>query len=240
MLTDRQVQLLDYIIQEYMENSKPVGSTYLVQKYNLDCSAATVRNEMADLIEQGFLEMMHSSSGRIPTSMAFRFFLQELLKEEEIPVLQEVAIKQQVWPARYEIHRMLKELTSVLSDFLKELTVATIDDGYITYSGAVNMLNAKEFWDIEATKSALRLVDNFGLLNEILKKPAYGGDNDVCCLIGEELPGEALAQSSLVSARYETPKTSGYVTVFGSIRMDYEKIIPAVRYAKNLVEEFLQ
>jgi len=223
-----------------MQSPKPVGSTYLVQKYDLGCSAATVRNEMADLIDQGFLEMVHTSSGRVPTPMAYRFFLQELLEEEEMPVLQEVAIKQQVWPSRYEIHKLLRELVSTLSDFTKELTIATTDDGFITHAGAVNMLDDKEFWDIEVAKAALHLVDSYELLNDVLKKPAYGSTQDVHCLIGEDLPGEALSSCSIATARFETPKKSGYIAILGPARMNYEKIIPSIRYAKNLVQELIQ
>jgi len=223
-----------------MESPKPVGSTYLVQKYNLGCSAATVRNEMADLINQGFLEMMHTSSGRVPTSMAYRYFLQELLEEEEIPVLQEVAIKQQVWPARYEIHKLLRELVTTLAEFTKELTIATTDEGFVTYAGAVNMLEEKEFWDIEVAKSALQLVDSYELLTDILKKPAYDNSRDVFCLIGDDLPGSELTQCSIATAKYETPKKSGYLAVLGPARMNYERIIPSLRYAKNLVQDLIQ
>lgn len=223
-----------------MESPKPVGSTYLVQKYNLGCSAATVRNEMADLIDQGFLEMMHTSSGRVPTSMAYRYFLQELLEEEEIPVLQEVAIKQQVWPARYEIHKLLRELVTTVADFTKELTIATTDDGFVVHAGAVNMLDEKEFWDIEVAKAALHLMDSYELLNDILKKPAYDDARDIHCLIGEDLPGASLRQCSIATTKYETPKNKGYLAILGPARMNYEKIIPSLRYAKNLVQELTQ
>ena len=240
MLSNRQTQLLNYIIQEYMESPRPVGSTYLVQKYKLDCSAATVRNEMADLIDQGFLEMMHTSSGRVPTSMAYRFFLQELLEEDEIPVLQEVAIKQQVWPARYEIYKLLQELVSATSDFTKEMTVATTADGFVVHAGASHLLDDKEFWDIEVAKVALELVDNYESLTDILSKPSYTDSSEVQCLIGDDLPGDKLSQCSVASTKYQTPKKSGYIAVLGPARMDYEKIIPSLRYAKKLVEELVE
>jgi transcriptional regulator of heat shock response len=240
MLSDRQIQLLAHIIDEYMESPRPVGSTYLVKKYDLDCSAATVRNEMAELIEQGFLEMLHTSSGRIPTSQAYKFFLQELLEEDEIPVLQEVAIKQQVWGARYEIHKLLQELVTALADFTKELTIATTEEGFITHSGSVNLLNEKEFWDIEVAKSALSLVDRYELLRDILKKPPYDDSQQVYCLVGDDLPGENLKQCSIATTKYITPRSTGFLAVLGPARMNYEKIIPAVRYAKNLIEELVQ
>ncbi len=232
--------MLAYIIEEYMESPKPVGSTYLVQKYNLDCSAATVRNEMAELIERGFLEMLHTSSGRIPTPQAYKFFLQELLQEDEIPVLQEVAIKQQVWSVRYEMHKLLKELTAALSDFTKQLSIATMDEGFITHSGSVYLLDEKEFWDIEVAKAALDLVDRYELLKQVLNKPPYDGSQEVYCLVGDDLPGQSLKQCSIATTRYKARSGSGHIAVLGPARMSYEKIIPAVRYAKNLIEELAQ
>ncbi len=240
MLSTRQAQLLEYILQEYMESPKPVGSTYLVKKYKLDCSAATVRNEMAELIEMGFLEMLHTSSGRIPTSMAYRFFLQEILKENEIPVLQEVSIKQQVWPSRYEFHKFLREIVSSLAEFTKQLALATTTDGFLIYSGAVNVLDEKEFWDIEVAKSALYLADHYELLNNILSKAVYAKDQEIYCLIGDDLPNENLRQCCLAATKYKTPRKSGYVAILGPARMEYEKVIPSLKYTKNLIEELTQ
>ena len=223
-----------------MESPEPVGSTYLVKKYKLDCSAATVRNEMAELINLGFLEMLHTSSGRVPTSMAYRFFLQEILEEDEMPVLQEVAIKQQVWPSRYEFHKFLREIVSSLAEFTKQLVLATTSNGFLIYSGAVNVLDEKEFWDIEVAKSALYLADHYELLNSILSKPAHTKNQEVFCLIGDDLPNENLKQCCLAATKYKTPQKSGYVAVLGPARMEYEKVIPSLKYAKSLIEELAQ
>lgn len=223
-----------------MQSPKPVGSTYLVKKYKLDYSAATVRNEMADLIEKGFLDMLHTSSGRVPTPMAYRFYLQELMDEGEVPVLQEVAIKQRVWPARYEIHKLLREIAGAIAEFTKELTVATTTEGYLTHAGAVNLLDEKEFWDIEVAKAALHIVDNYEVLNDILAKPAYNTEEGVYCLIGDDLPYESLEQCCVASTQYVTPNKKGYIAVLGPARMNYEKIFPSLKYAKNLVEELIQ
>mgnify|MGYP006288121637 CR=1 FL=1 len=223
-----------------MESPKPVGSTYLVKKYDLNYSAATVRNEMAELIEKGFLDMLHTSSGRVPTSMGYRFYLEELLEEEEMPVLQEVAIKQQVWPARYEFHKLLREIVNSLAEFTKQLTVATTDNKFSIHAGAVNILDEKEFWDIEVAKSALYLLDNYEVLNSILSKPSYGADRKVYCLIGEDLPNENLRQCCIASTKYELPNRSGYIAIIGPARMPYEKVLPALKYAKELVEDLAQ
>ena len=236
MLTERQIQLLNTIISEYIESSEPVGSQVLVTKYKLRCSAATVRNEMARLIEEGFLEMLHTSSGRVPTPMAYKLFVTDFMQEEELPVLQEVAIKQRLWPARFQFEKMLRQAAVALSDITKELAVATTDDGYIVHAGAVNILDNKEFWDIEVAKSALHLLDRPELLEQVFKKGA-AGSNEVKCVFGEDTGMENLSQCGIVYTEYNSGNKNGYIAVLGPSRMKYQKIVPTVRYAKKLIEE---
>jgi len=235
MLTDRQIQLLNTIISEYIDSSEPVGSQILVTKYKLKFSAATVRNEMARLIEEGFLEMLHTSSGRVPTAMAYKFYLSDMMEEEELPVLQEVAMKQRLWPARFEFEKMLRQAVIALSDTTKELALVTTDDGYVVHAGAVNVLDNKEFWDIDVARTALQLLDRYELLEQIFKKCT--SDKEVKCVIGDELGDAKLAECGIVFSEYKAGKKAGYVAVLGPSRMKYQNIVPAVRFAKNLIEE---
>jgi len=79
VLTDRQLLLLRIIIDDFIETAHPVGSRALTKKENIALSAATVRNEMADLEELGFLEKTHTSSGRIPSEKGYRFYVDHLI-----------------------------------------------------------------------------------------------------------------------------------------------------------------
>jgi transcriptional regulator of heat shock response len=235
MLTDRQIQLLNTIINEYIESSEPVGSQVLVTKYKLKYSAATVRNEMARLIEEGFLEMLHTSSGRIPTTMAYKLFLNDLMEEEELPVLQEVAMKQRLWPVRFDFEKLLRQAATALSDTTKEMALATTEDGYIINAGTVNVLDNKEFWDIDVARNVLQLLDRYELLEQIFKK--CSSNKDVKCVIGNEMDNEKLEECGVVFSEYNVGNKSGYIAVLGPARMKYQKIVPAVRFAKNLIEE---
>jgi len=236
MLSDRQLELLEVIIKEHMLSSEPVGSTMLVDKYNLKYSAATVRNEMARLRNQGFLEMLHASSGRVPTALAYKLFLEDLMQEEELPVLQEVSIKQRLWPSRFEFYRLLRQSALSLADVVKELVIVTTKDGFVTHAGAVNVLDSREFWDIDVARAALHMLDRAELLEQIFKKvPA--GTNDLYYALGNELGDVNLASCCLIFAPYQVDDRVGYVSVLGPSRMDYARILPAVRYVKNLVEE---
>ncbi|HLB51290.1 hypothetical protein A3F07_00185 [candidate division WWE3 bacterium RIFCSPHIGHO2_12_FULL_38_15] len=235
MLTERQIELLKAIINEYLNSSEPVGSEIIVQKYKIKCSAATVRNEMARLIDEGFLQMLHTSSGRVPTATAYRYFLSDLMEEEELPVLQEVAMKQRLWPNRFEFEKLLRNAAVSLADVTKEAAVITVQDGYVINSGGVNLLENPEFWDINTAKAALYLMDSYELLMQLFDKSLYGGDLRV--LIGDEIGNDNLRSAGILFSPYSTRNKQGFVAVLGPARMRYSNVVPAVRYTKRLLEE---
>ena len=235
MLSDRQIRLLQAIISDYIETAEPVGSVEVVKRHNLHCSAATVRNEMAKLIELGFLEMLHTSSGRVPTKMAYRLYIEELMDEEDIPVLQEVALKQRLWTNRFEVEKLLRETTLALSETTDLLAIATTNDGFVTSAGSVNILENKEFFDIDVAKSALRAIDSFEILESIFSSIPEG--EDITTLIGDEIPVEKLDKCSMVFTPYKVGNKSGYIAVLGPARTNYSKVIPIMKYTKKLLEE---
>lgn len=235
MLTDRQIQLLEAIISEYLQTTEPVGSTIIVKKYSLKCSAATVRNEMARLLEEGYLDMLHTSSGRIPTPRAYRFFLQEVMEEDEIPVLQEVAVKQRLWPHRFEFEKMFRQAIISLSEMANLLAFGTYDE-HVVHAGAVNLLDNPEFWDIQAAKSALHLTDRYELLKKVFDRGSRSF-HSVAVLIGEDLGQDNLADVAVAFTPYQVKGKSGHVGVLGPARMNYSTVIPAVKYSKKLLED---
>lgn len=94
-LDERKKYILESIIKDYVETAEPVGSRAIVRKHGLNISAATVRNEMADLEEMGYLEQPHTSAGRIPSEKGFRYYVdwmmeKENLNDEELEVLEKL------------------------------------------------------------------------------------------------------------------------------------------------------
>ena len=84
MMTDRQQKILELIVKNYVKNSKPVSSRLLTQK-RLGLSSATLRNEMMELEQTGYLNQPHTSAGRIPTEKAYRFFINLSESKTELP-----------------------------------------------------------------------------------------------------------------------------------------------------------
>ena len=80
MLTNRQLQILQVIVDDFVTSAQPVGSRQISKKEWITSSPATIRNEMADLEELGFIEKTHTSSGRVPSEKGYRFYVDHLLQ----------------------------------------------------------------------------------------------------------------------------------------------------------------
>ena len=118
MLNDRKKQILQAIIEEYIQTAEPVSSNSIVQKYGLNYSSATVRNEMADLEKEGFLDKPHTSAGRIPSAKGYRFYVDELLKEDNISLEEVVYIQSKL---QTKVNQM-EDLTRITTNTLSEIT----------------------------------------------------------------------------------------------------------------------
>src|SRR3990167_2005655 len=99
-LTQRQIEILRNLIEEYIETALPVGSETLEKKRNISASPATIRNEMVKLTDLGYLQKPHSSAGRVPTPEGMKFYVNQLMKEKEISVTEGVELKEKVWDYR--------------------------------------------------------------------------------------------------------------------------------------------
>lgn len=124
-LTDRQEKILGLVIREYIETSIPIGSKILVAKYNLGISSATIRNEMGVLTEQGYLRQPHTSAGRVPTEEGYRYFVQRILGETELPVAEQRTISHQFHQAHGEVDQWLRLAASVLAQHSRVASLVT-------------------------------------------------------------------------------------------------------------------
>ncbi|MGA9351940.1 MAG: heat-inducible transcriptional repressor HrcA [Anaerolineae bacterium] len=114
-LTARQQAILGLVVREYTDTATPVSSKSIVEAYGLGISSATVRNEMARLEESGYLTHPHTSAGRIPTDTGYRYFVERLLGETELPLAERRMIRHQFHQVRPEMDQCLKLSASVLA-----------------------------------------------------------------------------------------------------------------------------
>ncbi len=110
----RKIEILNAIINSYINSSNPVGSRTLTKEFDLGVSSATIRNEMADLEDLGYLNKPHTSAGRVPSDKAYRFFVDELVKDNSIFEYYEREFK--------EIETMLLEGVTKISDIYENTT----------------------------------------------------------------------------------------------------------------------
>ena len=124
VLEERKKQILQAIIDEYISTAEPVSSGALVNRHGLNCSSATIRNEMAELEKAGYLDKPHTSSGRIPSAQGYRFYVDELVKEDDISLEEIRYITSKLETRVNAIEDLTKIATSTLSEITHYTSVA--------------------------------------------------------------------------------------------------------------------
>ncbi|GAB6084828.1 heat-inducible transcriptional repressor HrcA [Alkaliphilus crotonatoxidans] len=123
-LNERKLKILQAIVQDYIQTAEPVGSRTLTKRYNLGVSPATIRNEMADLEDLGYLTQPHTSAGRIPSDKAYRFYVDYLLEMKKIAAFQRDYIKSNLLKSFGELEDLLQYSSRILSQLTNYTTIA--------------------------------------------------------------------------------------------------------------------
>lgn len=234
-LTERQKLLLKAIIELYVKGGEPISSDLVERSYDLGVSPATIRNDMVHLTEEGFLKQPHTSAGRTPTAMGFRLYISELMKEKEMPIVDEVAIKQQLMEEMTRFDKMVQCATRALAKKCGTLALS-VNEGDLYYSGAANILDLPEFFDIDVTRFVLSMFDEFPLLDQILKKAQ--GAEPLHILFGEETGYEYLAPTSFAFLNFENRSGGqGVIGVFGPNRLNFPLVLPYLRYIGDVLSQ---
>ncbi|NLW11694.1 MAG: heat-inducible transcription repressor HrcA [Clostridiaceae bacterium] len=115
-LNNRKNQILKAVVDDYIGTAEPVGSKSLVSKYNFNVSPATIRNEMAELEELGYLEQPHTSAGRIPSDKGYRAYVDHLLQVDELPRAEADKIRNYLRDNMDEVTQLIRKAATVLSE----------------------------------------------------------------------------------------------------------------------------
>jgi heat-inducible transcriptional repressor len=124
-LTERQKTLLLLIIRDYIDSAQPIGSKRLVERYHLDLSPATIRNEMSALTEMGYLRQPHTSAGRVPAEEGYRVFVEQMMQQAELPTAVKHTISHQFFQARPDVEQWMTLAASVLAHQSQGVSVVT-------------------------------------------------------------------------------------------------------------------
>lgn len=236
-LTDRQKLILLAIVDDFMSTADEIGSTELLRRHDFNVSSATIRNEMVRLMEQGFLEKSHISSGRKPTDLALRYYLNERIKEGLANSVQEIAIRQGIFRVRFSPEQVIKTILDILVEQSNAASFVLMDDMTRHY-GLSSLMGYEELRSVEAMQRILDLLEDEDLLRSVFGRYQ---SNDVAVLIGSELGVKDLDECALafVKFRFWNDRV-GYMGVLGSRRLDYKTVIPALRIVKQSVEDSLK
>lgn len=237
-MTPRQVKLLHAIIDDFINNATAVGSLSLTHRYNLGVSPATIRNEMSDLVEQGYLEKPHSSSGRIPTNMAYRYFIREILRElDDLEHTLTANIYEELYQHRFDFDDLIYQALDHLSTQTKNTAIVLLENR-IYYSGLSYLVDNPEFSDSRSLSLLLTILENKPLLNKIFNRAK--SKNSVKIMIGEDSGIEGLEDIAFVFSDINLHgNKKGYLAVLGPTRLNYPKVIPLVDFFSHSLNQVI-
>lgn len=232
-MTERQKQILSAIVEQYAEVASPVGSSLLAKLF--DVSSATIRAEMVQLEEMGYITQPHTSAGRIPTDKGYRFYVNSLGEEKEMPAEGGAA---RALTARVSgggaPERTIRNAVDTLVELTHNLGLATIGN-QLYMSGLSNLFGQPEFMNAGQVQEVARLLDN---LEPWLYEAALNEPLNV--YIGKENPVGGSAGVSLIISRFRSPYSdSSYIGVLGPTRQSYRDVMQLVRRAGETLEETL-
>ncbi|PIR13609.1 hypothetical protein COV49_01495 [Candidatus Falkowbacteria bacterium CG11_big_fil_rev_8_21_14_0_20_39_10] len=220
-MNSRKDLILDTIIKEHIKTGAPVGSGVLVDKYKLNISPATVRNEMADLEEEGLIVQPHTSAGRIPTEEAYKLYIKKItdksLGKEEKKIL-EKAIKNNQ-------EENLKQVAKAISQISDSAVFWAFHRRNLYYTGISNLFQQPEFRELNLIYDISAVIDRIDEIIDGLFPKVKEGEH---ILIGSDSPFGDFC--STVMAKYKLGDNIGLFGIVGPIRMDYEKNIGIVNF----------
>ncbi len=170
-LNERKAQILRAIIQDHVKTGLPVGSRAVARRYPLGVSAATIRNEMADLEEMGYLDKPHTSSGRVPSDKGYRIYVDKLMTDVKISRRESAIIESLFRSKIRDVVSLLKETVRALSEATSYLAFVLGPEYDSTTFEAIHLLPAS------AGKAILVIVSDAGVVeNCVIDVPTMSRD----------------------------------------------------------------
>jgi transcriptional regulator of heat shock response len=235
MLTQRQKNLLSVVVKEFTETAVPVGSKHIVKEYGFDLSPATIRSEMNDLEDAGYLFQPHTSAGRIPTDKGYRYFVEEIMPDKELSKAEQKKLQAELLKLKAKNTRLERPAAKVLSGLSGNLAISGVigKDEFYDF-GMRELLDEPEFREMD---DLCRLAETLDYIDERVDQ--FVGklkDNEVKIYIGKENPIKEISNCSMMVTPYKT-KTGekGILALIGPKRMKYAKNKSLIQYMKKLL-----
>lgn len=241
LLTPRQLQLLNRVIEEFIQTAEPVSSKAMVSSGAFDVQSATIRNEMSDLEEMGFLAQLHTSGGRVPTAQAYRMYVNALVASEGVNISHSLRRRIDEALAEADLHdpeTINKTLARLIGQLSNNLVIANITEQEDAYKfGLSNLLAFPEFREMDRLVGLTEFFDQFESMCGRLHRQMWNGGSDlgVKVIIGTENPFRQIQDEAVIVAKYRLPRDhEGSLTLVGPMRMDYRRNLGLMTYAAQI------
>lgn len=222
----RQELLLKLIVESYIKTAEPVGSNFLVIKSGLDISAPTIRNEMRELEEAGYLTHPHTSAGRIPTELGYQYYVENLMEADKIKQKTKNKIEDLVKDEKDNVKKV-KGFARLISEETGEAVIVAFDPDNIYYTGIASLFSQPEFRDSTSLASVSNIFDNCeDNMEEMFE--TIGQEIDI--LIGQKNPFGN--ECGLVATKFGG---QGLLAIIGPTRMNYGGSVDLVKFIKELI-----
>ena len=235
-MQQRQEIILGSIIREYVDSAIPVSSSLLAEKYDFDLSPATIRAEMLELENEGYLYQPHTSAGRVPTDNGFRYFVDELMREKELTKREQHSLQVELLKLKAQNKMLARTTAKLLSAMSGNLAVSGVIDSDDFYkSGIQKLLSQPEFSDLETLSKMAEVID---YLDESMEELSGELKNrsEVEIYIGKENPICNNNECSMVVSKYRMKNgEEGLLAIIGPKRMKYSRNVSLIDYLKKIL-----
>lgn len=244
----RQETILSCVVETHIETAAPVGSCTLRERYHMDYSPATLRNEMGNLEDMGYLAQPHTSSGRVPTDRGYRYYVDYAIERSPMNSGLENVEGDVLGLSKEtrETESLLEEVSRVMAACAREASFVLAPNAQGTpnrvrlyLQGSTHILEKPEFQDVSKVRNLFRLFEEKSRLAEWISSQ-QSPSQDVSIRIGQENEPEAFHDCAVISARYDLPEgVTGTLAIVGPKRMRYAQTIPLVSRMAGLINQIL-
>ena len=223
-LSERKKQILKAIIGDYIRTAEPVGSKALTEGHALPFSSATIRNEMSELEEMGYLEKPHTSAGRIPSPRGYRLYVDELMEQPQDTGEEGAPLQTMVETRVRELDRLIEEAGRLISSLTNYASVAV--------TPAMTQISIRQFEIIAVDKMNFVIVvvtDSGTVKNKMVRTMANVSKDEAELLtyvLNQTLTG--LPLSHITAERFDIVRRAAGLTAL---------LAPVAEYVAELIEE---
>jgi heat-inducible transcriptional repressor len=235
-IQQRKDKILAIVIGQYIKTVSPVGSQFITDQYKLDVSPATVRNILAELEEEGYLTHPHTSAGRMPTSIGYRYYVDHLMHEIQLLEEEKRMIEQEYNRYRNQLEMLMEKTSQALSDITHYTAIVSVDgwESKIILKGTSYVVDYPESSDVIKIRAILRILEEKERLLEIINRDL---DKHTEVYIGHELALQEMDTCSLAVSSFEKDGVSGRIAVLGPTRMQYDRVVSALEYISGILSK---